>query len=247
MSTAQRIFHGAFGRIALLHMDAALVPHAHSECHVLLKAAGADSSFNVKGQRQPLTNRTAVLVNAWEPHGYNHEAEAEATLILALYIEPSWLAQMKRSLSLSARPDFFQRPCVELTPHMRSVSEAMVADMMSPGLVPRERVEELLFELLIGLFERFSEWRHLTRMYGPAETWMQDARIRHAREWIICHLDQELYISPAFSAITWAPRRVNTSVCWIASAPEAAGIADPGGCRRVTPATDSSGPGTVQC
>ena len=193
MSTAQRIFHGAFGRIALLHMDAALVPHAHSECHVLLKAAGADSSFNVKGQRQPLTNRTAVLVNAWEPHGYNHEAEAEATLILALYIEPSWLAQMKRSLSLSARPDFFQRPCVELTPHMRSVSEAMVADMMSPGLVPRERVEELLFELLIGLFERFSEWRHLTRMYGPAETWMQDARIRHAREWIICNLDQELY------------------------------------------------------
>ncbi|MDN3516528.1 AraC family transcriptional regulator [Aquisalimonas lutea] len=192
MSTAQRIFHGAFGRIALLQMDTALVPHAHSECHVLLKAGGADSSFAVKGHRQPLTDRTAVLVNAWEPHGYNHEVPEQPTLILALYIEPAWLAQMKRSLSLSARPDFFSQPCVELAPQMRSISDALITEMMSLGTVPRERVEELLFSLLIHVFERFSEWRHLTRVTTPAVAWAQDARIRRAREFIVNNIDQEI-------------------------------------------------------
>lgn len=194
MSTAQRIFHGAFGRIALLHMDAPLVSHAHSECHVLLKAGGANASFGVKGQRQPLTDNTAVLVNAWEPHGYNHEAADDATLILALYIEPAWLTRMKRSLSLSARPDFFSQPCVELTPQMRSISDALIAEMMALGTVPRERVEELLFSLLIHVFERFSEWRHLTRVTTPGATWIQDARIRRARDYIINHLDEEIHV-----------------------------------------------------
>ncbi|MGC1665171.1 MAG: AraC family transcriptional regulator, partial [Bradyrhizobium sp.] len=37
MSTALRIAHGAFGRVALLDMDESLVRHAHPHCHVLLK------------------------------------------------------------------------------------------------------------------------------------------------------------------------------------------------------------------
>ena len=45
MSSALRILHGAFGRVALLGMDESLVPHAHSECHVLLKASGGDTFF----------------------------------------------------------------------------------------------------------------------------------------------------------------------------------------------------------
>jgi hypothetical protein len=35
MSTALRIAHGAFGRVALLDMDRSLVRHAHHHCHVL--------------------------------------------------------------------------------------------------------------------------------------------------------------------------------------------------------------------
>ena len=47
MSTALRIAHGAFGRVALLDMDWSLVRHAHPHCHVLLKVEGADTQFVV--------------------------------------------------------------------------------------------------------------------------------------------------------------------------------------------------------
>jgi hypothetical protein len=36
MSTALRIVHDNFGRVALLDMDCSLVRHAHPHCHVLL-------------------------------------------------------------------------------------------------------------------------------------------------------------------------------------------------------------------
>lgn len=62
MSIAQRVFHGRFGRVALLNMDRSLVTHTHSECHVLVKVSGEDTYFNVNGRRVPLSDRTAVLV-----------------------------------------------------------------------------------------------------------------------------------------------------------------------------------------
>ena len=106
MSVAHRIFHGAFGRVALLGMDQSLVAHAHSECHVLLKASGGDTFFSVRNRQQPLTDKTAVLINAWEPHSYEHQPGAIDTLILALYINPSWLAALQYTLVFSGRPDF---------------------------------------------------------------------------------------------------------------------------------------------
>jgi hypothetical protein len=97
MSSAVKIFQGRFGRVALLDMSAPLVGHAHPHCHILLKAGGTDSAFRVRGEVAPLLDDTAVLVNAWEHHAYEHEAPAGAnTLILALYIEPAWLAEIQR-------------------------------------------------------------------------------------------------------------------------------------------------------
>ena len=74
MSSAVKIFQGRFGRVALLDMDTPLVGHAHHHCHILLKAGGADGAFRVRGELAPLTDQTAVLVNAWEQHAYVHTA-----------------------------------------------------------------------------------------------------------------------------------------------------------------------------
>ena len=52
MSTALRIVHGSFGRVALLDMDESLVRHAHPHCHVLLKVEGADTQFLVGDTRE---------------------------------------------------------------------------------------------------------------------------------------------------------------------------------------------------
>ena len=62
MSVAQRVFHGNFGRVALLNMNSPLVMHAHSECHVLVKVAGDDTFFNVRGRQVPLTDGGRVCM-----------------------------------------------------------------------------------------------------------------------------------------------------------------------------------------
>ncbi len=167
MSIAQRVFHGSFGRVALLDMDRTLVTHSHHECHVLVKAAGADTFFNVNGRRVPLTDRHAVLVNAWQPHFYDHQAGAGPTQILALYIEPAWLAEIQHSLALSAHPGFFSQAGIELNSKNRRLADYLIAEAYSPDLVPRERIESLLFDFLIELIEDHSEWRQLRRL-GPA-------------------------------------------------------------------------------
>lgn len=194
MSSAHRILHGGFGRVALLDMDESLVPHAHSECHVLLKVSGEDTYFSVRDHRLPLTDRTAVLINAWEPHFYDHQSGAADTLILALYIEPSWLAALQSGLVLSGRPDFFSSPCIELTPRMRHHADLLIAAMFSFGLVPQDRLEELLFDLLIGITEKHSDWRHLSRLRVGIASDFYDARIRQASRFILDHPQGELDI-----------------------------------------------------
>lgn len=187
MSSAQRVFHGAFGRVALLNMDRSLVLHTHSECHLLIKAAGADTFFNVNGRQVPLTDRTAVLVNAWEPHYYDFQPGAEHTQILALYIEPAWLASAQRSLALSGHPKFFAQPCIDLSRDNRRLADQLIAEAYGVGLVPREHLEFLLFDFLIELIERFSQWRHLWRI-GAGDI-IPDARIRRGKDYLQTHLD----------------------------------------------------------
>lgn len=181
MSSAIKIFQGRFGRVALLDMDAPLVGHAHHHCHILIKAGGADSAFSVRGERAPLTDDTAVLVNAWEHHAYEHEAPPGArTLILALYIEPGWLAELQRSLALSGHPRFFPERCVRLTAATRKMVEEFVLELWWDDEVSPGRLEDLLFNLIIAVVESYSGWRDLTSLLRSKPPVAMDPRIRQA-------------------------------------------------------------------
>ena len=181
MSSAVKIFQGRFGRVALLDMDSPLVGHAHHHCHILVKAGGADSAFSVRGERAPLTDDTAVLVNAWEHHAYEHDAPPGAnTLILALYIEPGWLTELQRSLAMSGHPRFFPQPCVRITAATRKIAEEFVlelwwADEVSPG-----RLEDLLFNLIIAVIDSYSGWRDLAGLLRSKPPVAMDNRVRQA-------------------------------------------------------------------
>ena len=192
MSTAQRVLHGDFGRIALLDMDKPLVRHVHSECHLLLKALGADTCFSVREVAHELSDTTAILINAGEPHYYAHKPDSAPTLILALYIEPRWLAERHESLRTSAHPAFFPDPCVTLTTDMRRVCDALIAEMLVGDSLPREQVENLLFDLLILIFERHSEWHHLRRHLSNTRASPVDARIRHANDYMLAHIGDDI-------------------------------------------------------
>ncbi|WP_395408478.1 helix-turn-helix domain-containing protein [Pseudoduganella sp. UC29_106] len=195
MSSAVKIYQGRFGRVALLDMDAPLVGHAHHHCHILLKAGGADVAFSVGGERAPLTDESAVLVNAWEPHAYLHDAPpGQRTVILALYIEPSWLADLQRSLALSGHPRFFSEKVVKIDSHTRRLVENFVIEMWWADEVSPERMEELLFNLIIAVIERASGWRDIVAMLRSRPAAAMDARIRRAIALMREDLSRELDI-----------------------------------------------------
>ena len=161
MSNALRIAHGAFGRVALLDMDRSLVRHAHPHCHVLLKVDGHDTQFAVGTNMVPLTDRQAVLINAWEPHAYVHHPAGPRTVILALYIEPQWLKSFRPNWAASGSPGFFERQAGDVSPHIRDLAMELAALMMAePGDNPA--LERLLSDLMIAVIERFTPWRTLS-------------------------------------------------------------------------------------
>jgi AraC family transcriptional regulator len=182
MSTALRIAHGAFGRVALLDMDRSLVRHAHPHCHVLIKAEGADTQFEVGERMVPLTDTQAVLVNAWEPHAYVHDPQRPRTIILALYIEPRWLKTFRANWGASEGSGFFERSAGELSPRLRQLAmelaELMVAE---PGAQAAH--EQLLSDFMISVIERFTAWRSVFgSLRAGAERNRFDPRIRRAIE-----------------------------------------------------------------
>jgi AraC family transcriptional regulator len=181
MSTALRITHGAFGRVALLDMDRSLVRHAHPHCHVLIKVDGADTQFAVGDDLVQLTDQQAVLINTWEPHAYVHYKERPRTIILALYIEPTWLKNFRPNWAASGAPGFFEKPAGEVSPRIRRLSMDLAAMMLAdPGAGPEQ--EQLLSDLMISVIERFTPWRTLSRRLADIDRNRDrfDWRIRRA-------------------------------------------------------------------
>lgn len=181
MSTALRIAHGAFGRVALLDMDRSLVRHAHPHCHVLIKADGADTQFAVGDNLVPLTDTQAVLINTWEPHAYVHYQERPRTIILALYIEPAWLKNFRPNWAASGAPGFFEKPAGEVSPRIRRLAMDLATVMMAdPGANSAQ--EQLLSDLMISVIERFTPWKTMSKRLAEIDRDRSrfDWRIRRA-------------------------------------------------------------------
>jgi AraC-like DNA-binding protein len=177
MSTALRIAHGAFGRVALLDMDGSLVRHAHPHCHVLLKVEGADTQFVVGDTVYPLTYDTAVLVNGWQPHSYVHDPAKPRTVILALYIEPEWLTAFRPGWVASGGPGFFGHPSGDVSPRIRGLVMNLAADMMARPDA-RAAHETALSDLMIAVIERFTPWRSFPASIREMNARSGDWRIR---------------------------------------------------------------------
>ena len=179
MSTALRIAHGRFGRVALLDMDYSLVRHAHPHCHVLLKVEGADTQFVVGETTCPLTDDTAVLVNGWQPHSYVHVPERPRTVILALYIEPEWLQIFRPGWVASGGPGFFSQPVGQVSARIRRLTMDLATEMMTR---PDNKAahEQMLSDLMITVIERFTPWRSFPASIRELHSMSGDWRIRRA-------------------------------------------------------------------
>lgn len=180
MSDALRIAYGRFGRVALLDMDHSLVRHAHPHCHVLLKVEGDDTQFLVGERVAPLTEEHAVLINAWEPHAYVHDPRRGRTIILALYIEPQWLAGFRSNWEASSSGGFFSEVAGSITPQIRAFAHDLATSMVYAPEAQDEH-EALLGELMIAVIERFAWWRTAAHsLRDAAGASRMDWRIRRA-------------------------------------------------------------------
>ena len=194
MTSALKLFQGRFGRVALLNSDKDLVTHSHPQCHVLIKADGADTAFQVREQFYPLTQDTLVLVNAWEPHCKVHRQSSGRSTVLALYIEPEWLSGMDHKLSISGLQGFFQRPCVRIPRHVRALADRLVEGMFEPqhDASDRARWEIALFELMMSVIYEFSARREHMEIYRANLRRPADPRINRAIRFMNENLDMHL-------------------------------------------------------
>lgn len=187
MTIALSVAMGEFGRISVLDVDRPVFTHAHPQCHVLIKVGGADSEFEVDGRRYPLHDGTAVLVDSWRLHSYPYAKELTGSAILALYIEPAWLAEIDRKFSVSSRRDFFLRPCVDLscTAQMKAMAIAEELATMRPS---RGATLRLLEEIMVEIVTTYSRCKEMR--FRPTASVASDRRIRHAIELISGDLSQ---------------------------------------------------------
>ncbi|MCZ4354006.1 AraC family transcriptional regulator [Roseovarius aestuarii] len=180
MSDALRIRTGPFGRVALLDMDRSLVRHAHPHCHVLLKVDGADTSFLVGDKVAHLTDESAVLINAWTPHAYVHRPDAPRTIILALYIEPTWLAMLRGNWAASGGAGFFGKISDAITPEIRKQTLELSASMVHAPTAGADH-ESQLSALMVAVIERFTPWRTIgDSLRDAARTQSIDWRVSKA-------------------------------------------------------------------
>jgi AraC-like DNA-binding protein len=71
-------------------MDRTMVSHAHREGHLLFHVQGSPGEVFVDGCAIPLGPGQAVAVNPWQAHYYSQPVPGSHTLLLVLYIRPSW-------------------------------------------------------------------------------------------------------------------------------------------------------------
>jgi AraC family transcriptional regulator len=194
MTSALKLKQGHFGRVALLDSDQDLVPHTHPQCHVLIKAHGADTVFEVRGERHSLTRESIVLVNAWEPHAKVHRPGSGTSTVLALYIEPEWLAALDRDLGIAGLQGFFPRACVAMPAHIRAHADRLIACMLEPahGGLQQSRWETALSELMMAVIYECSAWRDRAALTRSSLRRLSDARINRAIGYMREHLDTRL-------------------------------------------------------
>jgi len=168
---------------------------------MLFKSKGTDTSFNVGGKMSPLTVDSAVTINAWERHCYNHDPRAPSTEILAFYLEPSWLASVDSIFAASNHRDFFPNSCVALDIELKTKVTKICREMSNGPLDNVHNVQQQIFDLTVSIAHRFANWRVAGRTQ-ELERNIYDYRIRRSIEYMRAHPDYRLSIDKLASIVS---------------------------------------------
>lgn len=177
MTSAVRVMLGNFGRVALVELGHCLVRHAHPHCHMLFKVGGADSNFIVDDMPIPLTDDSAVLVDAWRPHEFVYRPGQPPTQIIALYLDSEWLAALNSDHGDFNPLDFFKSSTGPVSRDSYRLLMAIVDCLNGPS-PSRSEVELLLSQLVLStLYQTAAAVDRIGRQGRPQ---LFDWRIRKA-------------------------------------------------------------------
>jgi AraC-like DNA-binding protein len=169
MSEAVAVIHGAFGRACLYSMDRTMVPHAHREGHLLFHVQGAPAEVYVDGCAVPLGPGRAVAVNPWQTHYYSSAFRSQ-TLVLVLYIRPTWF---RNALGGKASELRFGRADLEISDllgRLADVSAMLDRNHHDPG------ISDWLLTLTESCFDRSWRGRNAAERFAS----VHDFRLRRA-------------------------------------------------------------------
>ena len=173
MSRAVSVYHGRFGRATLYELNRPMTTHAHREGHLTFYVGGGDATVSVLGKPNPLTARSGVAINPWEPHAFIPSDGRAGGVYLVLYIDRSWFQTMGRGGHL---PLHFGRSQIELTPSIGATVDEAVR--LLENYDTAENFDGTLFELTDACFEQSwglaGGWQ---RYAGPASSFI-DFRVR---------------------------------------------------------------------
>ena len=109
MSEIIHSFQGRFARAELFRVDARKDVHTHPHLQMVMRVDGTDTVHRVEGGTAILDDRSVVLVNPWTAHARDPLGAGDAAVLLALYLEPSWIGVPATGLMASDPPRIRRR------------------------------------------------------------------------------------------------------------------------------------------
>lgn len=194
MARALSIVSGVFGRACLIDKNRRVGTHAHAEPHVILKVDGEDFDYEVGDVVAPCTRDKVVLVNMLEVHG-NRSIGKDRSVILSLYLSPTWLAEHHASLLVGGR--LFERPSEPVSTLLRERADRLASEMLRGGQVRTERLQFLTAEVALAVFDQCA--RPLTQIdrFGK----LNDFRIRRAVTFMRDNVGEALELADVASRV----------------------------------------------
>lgn len=152
MSRAIAVFHGAFGRATVYHLDRSLLSHAHREGHLIFHVGATAPALRLGDETRVIEHKIAGAINPWQPHSMPIADGGAGVICLVLYIRQEWFQHLSENSKQQAMR--FGRSFIELTDNARAQVDRVAAELLESNHGTQcEQFERVLFELTQSCFD----------------------------------------------------------------------------------------------
>ncbi len=171
MSTAISVFHGAFGRVTLYHLNKPMIKHAHREGHLVFWVGGGNGTMTVGDLPCDISPARAVAASPWELHQYDPPARQQGQHVLVMYIKPDWFL----NFATSSQPLRFGRSAIDVTPTVAKLVQRVTGLMLDTTV--NGQLDGYLYELTTESYSQTHSHVPGAQAVSPAPR-INDFRVR---------------------------------------------------------------------